>query len=52
MGGVMSTETNAETEEEKVGYYSNLSSADLAKQINEDYSEIRGSERDSQEPSP
>jgi hypothetical protein len=46
----MSTETNAEstklnTEEEKVDYYSDLSSADLAKQINEDYSVILGSER-------
>jgi hypothetical protein len=42
----MSTETTElNTEEEKVDYYSDLSSADLAKQINDDYSEILGSER-------
>jgi hypothetical protein len=42
----MSTETTElNTEEEKVDYYSDLSSADLAKQINDDYSVILGSER-------
>ena len=41
----MSTEQNSMSAEEKVEVYSNLSSADLAKQINDDYSVILGSER-------
>ena len=39
------TEPNAMSAEENVEVYSNLSSVDLAKQINDDYSVILGSER-------